>query len=381
MGLFSSGPAKAEEKLLKSEAKVEDKDLKAANDDLAVAQKAEDKYFKQVHDATKEYNKDKAHNDKAALELEKAQKRYSSSSAKLQEAEREVASRKTEHERLKARTKECQQRVAEQKDMMNKHDSARETRKTELSRPSGDDAVDAVPSRSEDLAIMDAGGDGKPSGVRGVTATGDKRYTGDGRVVKDEPVGDQHLDGLGRDGTSGTRGVLGVNKSGNNTANTAGTTSGNYATNPGNNTATGPNANTYGAQAVPNTGTFGPATRTNINNTSTRDNNNTSTLVGAGLAAGGVAGAAGAAALHGNKASGNEAYHSQVDGSSAVRGGQGYGNNASLGAGAAAQTNPNASLGQRAPGACTPTRSGRSNAYFNQNMPGGLGTHTPPAMA
>lgn len=100
------------------EAKVEDKDLKAANDDLAAAQKAEDKYLKQIHDATKEYNKDKAHNDKAALELEKAQKRYSASAAKLQEAEREVESRKAEHERLKARTKECHQRIAEQRDMV-----------------------------------------------------------------------------------------------------------------------------------------------------------------------------------------------------------------------------------------------------------------------
>lgn len=166
---------------------------------------------------------------------------------------------------------------------MNQHDSARETRKTELRAPGGDDAV---PSRSEDLAVMDAGD--QPSGVRGATVTGEKRYTGDGRVVKDEPLGGAHLDGLGRDGTSGTRGVLGVNSGGN--ANTYGTTA-----NQGN-SAIGPNANTYGAQAVPNTGTFGPNARNNTNN---------STLVGAGLAAGGVAGVAGAAALH-SKGNGNE---------------------------------------------------------------------------
>ncbi|WOO86076.1 uncharacterized protein LOC62_07G009565 [Vanrija pseudolonga] len=104
MGLFSRDPIEKEQKIIRNEAKAEEKLLNQALKDLNVAQKQEAKTAHAERDAVQDNEKQKRYIDKLATELAKLQTQHEQAITKQQQMAQEVESKHTELLRLQEET-------------------------------------------------------------------------------------------------------------------------------------------------------------------------------------------------------------------------------------------------------------------------------------
>ncbi|KAL1405009.1 hypothetical protein Q8F55_008632 [Vanrija albida] len=133
MGLFSRDPIEKEQKLIKNEAKAEEKLLHQALKDLNVAQKQEAKTAHAERDAVQDNEKQKRYIDKLATELAKLQTQHEQAITKQEQLAQDVESKHAELLRLQEETVKARGVV---EDLQAKHaanNATRDARLAELS--------------------------------------------------------------------------------------------------------------------------------------------------------------------------------------------------------------------------------------------------------